>query len=82
MAILLKGGFGLLVELHWEGSAPSACAAGLFSKVGLPLPVSVFLRKKGDLVNGPPSLLPAEVAIGGIGDKQPGRGSQDQWRHS
>ena len=25
-----RGGFGLLVELHREGSAPAACAAGLF----------------------------------------------------
>ena len=25
------GGFCLLVEHHWEGSAPSACAAGLFT---------------------------------------------------
>ena len=24
------GGFCPLVELHWEGSAPAACAAGLF----------------------------------------------------
>ena len=24
------GDFYLLVELHWEGSAPAACAAGLF----------------------------------------------------
>ena len=24
------GGFCLLVELHWEGSASAACAAGLF----------------------------------------------------
>ena len=23
-------GFYLLVDLHWEGSAPEACAAGLF----------------------------------------------------
>ena len=30
MVILLKGGFCLLVELHLEGSAPAACAAGLF----------------------------------------------------
>ena len=29
-AILLKGGFCLLVELHREGSAPAACAAGMF----------------------------------------------------
>ena len=29
-AILLNGGFFPLVELHWEGSAPRACAAGLF----------------------------------------------------
>ena len=29
-AILLKGGFCLLGELHREGSAPAACAAGLF----------------------------------------------------
>ena len=27
-----KGGFCLLVELHWEGSARSACTAGLFLK--------------------------------------------------
>ena len=25
-----RGGLCLLVELHWEGSAPAACAAGLF----------------------------------------------------
>ena len=25
-AILLKGGFCLLVELHWGGSVPAACA--------------------------------------------------------
>ena len=30
-AILLNGGFCPLVELHREGSAPTACAAGLFS---------------------------------------------------
>ena len=30
-AILLNGGFCPLVELHREGSAPAACAAGLFS---------------------------------------------------
>ena len=30
MSILLKSGFCLLVELHREGSAPAACAAGLF----------------------------------------------------
>ena len=29
-AILLKGGFCQLVELHREGSAPAACAVGLF----------------------------------------------------
>ena len=29
-AILLQGGFCLLVELHRGGSAPAACAAGLF----------------------------------------------------
>ena len=35
-AILLKGSFCLLVELHQEGSAPAACAAGLFiTGVGL-----------------------------------------------
>ena len=28
--ILLNGGFCPLVELHWEGSAPAACAACLF----------------------------------------------------
>ena len=27
--ILLKVGFGLLVDVHREGSAPAACAAGL-----------------------------------------------------
>ena len=27
------GGFGLLVELHREGSAPVACAAGLFYSI-------------------------------------------------
>ena len=27
------GGFCLLVELHWEGDAPRACAAGCFSYV-------------------------------------------------
>ena len=32
-AILLNGGFCPLVELHREGSAPAACAAGLFSTV-------------------------------------------------
>ena len=26
------GGFCPLVELHWEGFAPAACAAGLFIK--------------------------------------------------
>ena len=30
-AILLNGGFCPLVELHREGSAPAACAAGLFN---------------------------------------------------
>ena len=29
-AILLNGGFCPLVELHREGCAPAACAAGLF----------------------------------------------------
>ena len=29
-AILLNGWICLLVELHWEGSAPASCAAGLF----------------------------------------------------
>ena len=29
-AILLNGGFCPLVDLHREGSAPAACAAGLF----------------------------------------------------
>ena len=28
--ILVKGGSPLVVELHWEGSVPEACAAGLF----------------------------------------------------
>ena len=27
-----RGGFCLLMELHWEGSAPAACAAGLFNR--------------------------------------------------
>ena len=27
------GGFCLLVELYWEGSAPAACTAGLFVNV-------------------------------------------------
>ena len=31
-AILQMGEFCLLVDLHWEGSAPAACGAGLFSK--------------------------------------------------
>ena len=31
--ILLNGGFFPLVELHREGSAPAACAAGLFSLI-------------------------------------------------
>ena len=31
-AILVNGGFYLGVELHWEGSAPAACAAGLFTR--------------------------------------------------
>ena len=30
MAILLNGWICLLVELHWKGSAPATCAAGLF----------------------------------------------------
>jgi hypothetical protein len=30
------GGFCPLVELHWEGSAPAACAAGLFKATFLP----------------------------------------------
>ena len=30
MAILVKGGFYLVLELHREGSASAACAAGLF----------------------------------------------------
>ena len=38
-AILLNGGFFPLVELHREGSAPAACAAGLFLHV---LVISVF----------------------------------------
>ena len=29
-AIFVNGGFYLGVELHWEGSAPAGCAAGLF----------------------------------------------------
>ena len=32
-AILLKGWILLLVELHWEGSAPAAWEAGLFRSV-------------------------------------------------
>ena len=28
------GGFCLLAELHWEGSARAACAVGLFLRVG------------------------------------------------
>ena len=28
-----RGGFCLLVELHWEGSAPAACTAGFFFKL-------------------------------------------------
>ena len=32
-AILLKGGLFPLVELHWEGSAPAACASGLLKEV-------------------------------------------------
>ena len=31
--ILLNGGFCPLVELHREGSAPAACAAGLFPEI-------------------------------------------------
>ena len=27
------GGFCVLVELHWEGSASAACAAGLYIKL-------------------------------------------------
>ena len=30
-----RGGFGLLVELHQEGSSPAACASGLFHLVDL-----------------------------------------------
>ena len=30
-AILLEGKHCLLVELHWEGSAPAACAADLLA---------------------------------------------------
>ena len=30
MLVKRGGGFHLVVELHWEGSAPAACAAGLF----------------------------------------------------
>ena len=33
MLILVNGGFYLVVELHQEGSAPAACAAGLFIKL-------------------------------------------------
>ena len=35
------GGFYLLVELHREGSAPAACAAGLFLKDYINLSVSL-----------------------------------------
>ena len=31
--ILLKGCICLLVELHWEGSAPAACTEGFFVKI-------------------------------------------------
>ena len=34
------GGFCLLVELHGEGSASAACAAGLFEEILSPLYVS------------------------------------------
>ena len=33
LVISLKGGFCLLVELHRGGSAPTACAAGLFKEL-------------------------------------------------
>ena len=48
-----KGGFCLLVELHWEGSESAAYAAGLFYKV-------VRLDTGGSVVNGATlsSLLP------------------------
>lgn len=36
------GGFGLLVELHREGSAPAALAAGFFIKVKVTFMVSHF----------------------------------------
>ena len=32
-AILQNGGFCPLIELHREGSAPAACAAGLFVNI-------------------------------------------------
>ena len=37
MGILVKGGFYLGVELHRDGYAPTACAAGLFFFVYLHL---------------------------------------------
>ena len=36
-AILVDGGFCLPVELHLEGSAPAACAAGLLLSNTVPL---------------------------------------------
>ena len=47
--ILLNGGFCPLVELHREGSAPAACAAGLFVNalnfIGIESTRSLELRK-------------------------------------
>ena len=45
-AILLNGGFCPMVELHREGSAPAACAAGLL------LDKVVELVDGGSVING------------------------------
>ena len=48
-AIFLNGGFCPMVELYQEGSAPAACAAGLFKNGAPPknLRRSQFLKKRG-----------------------------------
>ena len=56
-AILLNGQFCSLVELHREGSASAACAAGLFNyfpnlkKSTCKLAATLIRRKEGDSSN-------------------------------
>ena len=40
-----SGGFGLLVEVHWEGTAPAACAAGLFLTLLSHCRITLYLQQ-------------------------------------